>query len=434
MDSFLRRSLFLAALPALAALGCSGSDFTGTAVSASVPRDKHPSVTAGDAAALVTGNTDFAFAMYHGMSGADTTHNFFYSPYSVSLALSMTFAGAGGKTATQMATALDFTLPESRLAPAFDQLDLGIQAKPAGATGANGQPFAISVADSLWGDQRVSFQKPFLTTLATDYGAGLRTVDFVDQPAQAEDAINAWVANETDDKIDPLLGPGVITSDTEFVIVNAVYFNAGWGTAFQKSATHPAPFTRPDGSTVQASLMHGAAATAYAKGSSWQAVELPYSGGTTSMVIVLPDPGAYAAVEHGLGGSFFTEVTSALSSNFNISLAMPSFKIHGPTVSLVEPLQALGMTDAFDPKLASFTPMIGAGGVYIGDVLHQAFVDVDESGTEAAAATAVIGVGLAANTNPGVDVIANRAFFFFIRDQATNSVLFVGREADPTAE
>src|SRR6202044_1645869 len=133
----------------------------------------------------------------------------------------------------------------------------------------------------------VSFQKPFLTTLATDYGAGLRTVDFVDQPTQAEAAINAWVADETDDKIDPLLAPGVITPDTEFVIVNAVYFNAAWGTAFQKSATHAAPFTRADGTTVQAPLMHGAAATAYAKGSNWQAVELPYSGGTTSMVIVL---------------------------------------------------------------------------------------------------------------------------------------------------
>ena len=434
MDSFLRRSLFLAALPALAALGCNGSDATGTVVSVDVPRDKHPVVPAADAAALVTGNTDFAFAMYHGLSGADTTHNFFYSPYSVSLALSMTFAGAGGSTATQMAHALDFTLPEGRLAPAFDQLDLAIQQKPTGAVGADGQPFAITVADALWGDQRVSFQKPFLTTLATDYGAGLRTVDFVDQPAQAEDAINAWVANETDDKIDPLLAPGVITSDTEFVIVNAVYFNAAWAAAFQKSATHTGAFTRPDGSTVQTPLMSSTGVTsAYAKGANWQAVELPYSGDTTSMVIVLPDAGAYAAVEHGLTGPFFTEVTSALAANDDISLTMPSFKIHGPTVSLVHPLEALGMTDAFDPKLASFTPMIAAGGVHIGDVLHQAFVDVDESGTEAAAATAVIGVGLAIGANP-VNVVANRAFFFFIRDRATNSVLFVGREADPTAQ
>jgi serpin B len=434
MHTFLRRSLFVAALPALASLGCSGSsDFTGTSVSASVPRDRHPSVAPGDAAALVTGNTDFAFAMYHGLRSAGTAENLFYSPYSVSLALAMTFAGAAGDTATQMGTALSFTLPEARLAPAFDQLDLAIEAKPAAATGADGQPFAINVADSLWGDEHVSFQKPFLTTLATDYGAGLRAVDFAGQPAQAEAAINAWVADETDQKIDPLLAPGAITQDTELVLVNAVYFNASWGTAFEKSATHTGAFTRPDGSTVQAPLMTGGAATAYAQGSGWQAVELPYSGDTTSMVLVLPDPGAFAAVEQGLSGSFFTEVTSALSSNDDISLTMPSFKIHGATVSLVPELRALGMTDAFDPKLANFSSMIASGGVHISDVLHQAFVDVDESGTEAAAATAVIGVGLAIGTSP-LKVVADRAFFFFIRDRATNTVLFVGREGDPTAQ
>jgi serpin B len=147
---------------------------------------------------------------------------------------------------------------------------------------------------------------------------------------------------------------------------------------------------------------------------------------------VLPDEGAFAAVEQGLSGTFFTGVTAALSGQ-GVGVTLPRFKIHGPTVSLVPQLKALGMTDAFSPDVADLTAMIPAGGVFISDVLHQAFVDVDESGTEAAAATAVIGVGLAIAL-PTVSVDVNRAFFFFIRDRATNTVLFVGREGDPTVE
>ena len=346
MRSTLRRSLacsiWFATLPALAALGCSGSGsspYTGTEVPSTYARDVSPKVSSGDETSLVAGNTDFAFSLYHGLSaapGGGTTGNLFYSPYSVSLALAMTYAGAHGETATQMATALDFTLASSALHPAFDKLDLSIEAAPKNATGADGAPFALNLADALWGDKSVKFQQSFVDTLALDYGASLRTVDFVDQSTQAEAAINAWVAGETNDKIDPLLGPGVITPATEFVIVNAVYFNAGWGTAFDPSQTQTGTFTRADGTTVKTPLMaSGQTATAYAKGSNYQAIELPYSGGTTSMVIVLPDAGAYAAVESGLSGKLFDDVTSALSSNYLISLTMPSFTFHGASVSLV---------------------------------------------------------------------------------------------------
>ena len=428
------RSLLLAA-PAVLSLGCTSAppQSTGTPVATDVPRDTSPQVAAGAEAALVTGNTDFAFDLYPGLSSKSTTANLFYSPYSVSLALAMTYAGAAGTTATQMATALHFTLPASSLGPAFDQLDLAVQAKPAGATGADGQPFAINVADALWGDQSVAFQQSFVDTLAADYGASLRTVDFVDQSVQAEAAINNWVAGETDGKIDPLLGPGVITPATRFVIVNAVYFNASWASPFNANLTKPGTFTRADGLTVQTPMMSSpGVATAYAKGANWQAVELPYFGDTTSMVVVLPDAGAYAAVEQGLSGAFFASVTAALGPVDLLALQMPSFKIHGPTVSLVAPLEALGMTDAFSPT-ADFTAMIPAGGVRISDVLHQAFVDVDESGTEAAAATAVVGVADGA-VGGGVAVTLDHPFFFFIRDRATGTVLFVGREGDPTAQ
>jgi serpin B len=425
-------SLVLTVVPALA-IGCSASaPDMGTPVTTNVQRDLHPVVASGDEAALVAGNTAFALDLYHGIAATTSRDNLFYSPYSVSLALAMTYAGASGTTATELASALHFTLPPANLNPAFDKLDLAIQAKPAGATGADGAPFAIRIADSLWGDKRVTFQQGFVDTLARDYGATLRQVDFVEQPTASEAAINQWVAQETNDKINPLLGSGAITPDTRFVIVNAVYFNASWNTQFVPNGTQTKAFTRADGSTVNVPMMFSdKAATSYAKGANWQAVELPYSGGTTSMVLVLPDAGALQAVEQGLSGDFFTSVTGALGYS-SVELTMPRFKIHGGSVSLTRELETLGMKTAFT-KAANFTAMIPAGGIFIGDVVHQAFVDVDESGTEAAAATAVIGVG-AAIEEPSVTVTADHPFFFFIRDVATNTILFVGREGDPSAQ
>jgi serpin B len=331
-----------------------------------------------------------------------------------------------------MAHALDFTLPENELNPAFDKLDLAIEATPAGATGADGGAFAIKLADSLWGDESVTFGQTFVNTLAADYGASLRTVDFVHQPSQAEAEINSWVASETNNKIEQLLGPGDVNSGTALVIVNAVYFNAAWQTQFVPSATQTGTFTRSDGTTVHAPMMSSSeVATSYFRGSNYQAVDLPYSGNTTSMVVVLPDEGQYAAVEKELTASLYADVIQGLSPAEG-TLTMPRFQIHGASVNLVPALKSLGMTDAFNADKADFTKMIPAGGAYVTFVIHQAFVDVDESGTEAAAATAV-GIGtLAASTNT-FSVALDRPFFFFIRDLASNTVLFVGRESDPTA-
>jgi serpin B len=430
-------SLLAAIVPALASMGCSGSaSRTGAPVTSTVQRDLAPDVPASDEASLVKSNTGFAFGLYHELStldGGTTTSNLFYSPYSVSLALAMAYAGAAGETATQMAHALEFTLPEERLNPAFDKLDLAIEAKPSKASGVNGAPFALTLADSLWGDEHVTFGQPVVDTLSADYGAPLRTVDFLDQPSQAEAAINEWVATETFGKISPLIPPGGIISSTELVIVNAVYFNAAWASQFQKSGTQTATFTRADGSTVQTPMMGSSSvATSYFKGSNYQAVDLPYSGATTSMVVVLPDKGAYAAVEKVLSESFYASVTSSLAGS-PVVLTMPRFTIHGPSVKLNSELEALGMTDAFGGK-ADFNPIVPGGGIYINWVIHQAFVDVDENGTQAAAATAVSFVDGAASLTPTPEVDLTGTFFFFIRDIATNTVLFVGRENDPTAQ
>jgi serpin B len=237
------------------------------------------------------------------------------------------------------------------------------------------------------------------------------------------------VSDQTDALIPTLLPVGTITQDTRFVLVNAIYFNAGWATPFDPQQTRGGAFTHLDGSTVQAQMMsQGVLETGYASGAGWAAVELPYAGNQTSMVVVLPDAGNFASVESALDGAQIDSIFSSLKTTA-VELTMPKFTIQGATISLKNELSKLGMTDAFDPAHADFSAL-SADPIYIYDVLHQAYVSVDENGTKAAAATGVIGVGTAAPQNP-VTFDANRPFLFAIRDIPTNSVLFVGRVLDP---
>jgi serpin B len=359
-----------------------------------------------------------------GNSRGNETDNLFYSPYSVSIALAMTYAGAGSSTATQTAAALDFQLPPNTLHPAFDALDLQLASRAQGQAGDNGVPFKLNVVDSLWADKTFTIEKPFLDTLAQNYGTGLRTVDFENAAETARGTINRWVSDQTEKLIPQLLPDGSIDSGTRFVIVNAIYFNAGWQSPFTPSSTQPGPFTHLGGSTAQVPMMNQSLETEYASGSNWQAAELRYAGGQTSMVIVLPQQGQLPAVEQGLDANFMSSVFSSLQLT-EVTLSMPKFSIQGATISLVKQLEKLGMTDAFDQAKADFSAMTQEP-VFIKDVLHQAYVSVDENGTQAAAATAVIGEATSALSNSATMTV-DRPFFFVIRDIPTNSVLFVGR-------
>lgn len=438
MNAPLRHSLpaFLFSMASLATVACGGSSGGGQGqpqsfgvVQSSLSRDTSPQVASGDLQKLADGNTTFALDMYHAISAGNESDNVFYSPYSVSIALAMTYAGASGSTATQMAGALDFELPPASLHPAFDALDLHLASLAHGQAGDGPEPFKLNVVDSLWGDKTLSFQKPFLDTLARYYGAGLRTVDFENAPDASRQTINGWVSDQTEALIPTLLGAGTITPDTRFVLVNAIYFNAGWESPFDAQQTKPGAFTHLDGSTAQASMMsQGALETGYASGSGWAAVELPYAGNQTSMVLLLPDAGKFASVESGLDGKQLESIFTSLKTT-PVDVTMPKFTIQGATISLKNELAKLGMTDAFDPTQADFSALT-AERIHISDVLHQAYVSVDEIGTKAAAATGVIGVGTSAPDNP-VSFVANRPFLFAIRDVATNSVLFVGRVLDP---
>lgn len=426
-------------MASLATLACGGGSSSGGqgqaqnqnygVVQSSLSRDTSPQVASGDLQKLAQGNTSFALDMYHAISAGNESDNVFFSPYSVSIALAMTYAGAAGSTATQMAGALDFQLPAAQLHPAFDDLDLQLASRAHGQSGDGAQPFKLNVVDSLWGDKTFTFQKPFLDTLARYYGSGLRTVDFENAPDASRQTINGWVSDQTDALIPTLLPAGTITPDTRFVLVNAIYFNAGWESPFEAQQTHAGTFTHLDGSTAQPQMMsQGDFDTLYAKGDGWTAVDLPYAGGQTSMVVILPDTGKFASVESALDGTQIDSVFASLKPAL-VQLTLPKFTIQGSTISLKDELSKLGMTDAFDPNRANFSAL-AAEPIYIDDVLHQAFVSVDENGTKAAAATGVIGVGSAAPGNQ-VTFDANRPFLFAIRDIPTNSVLFVGRVLDP---
>jgi serpin B len=402
----------------VACLFACGHDYTDIASSAS--RDTSPSTA--DVPQLAEDEASFAFDLYRAQVGADATSNVFYSPYSISVALAMTYAGAAGSTATEIASAMHFTLPPERLHAAFDAVDLALASR---------SDVRLDVASSVWGERTLSFQQPFLDTLAIDYGSEVRGVDFLGQPAQATSAIDGWVADRTNGKIQNLFAPGALDSSTRVVLVNAIYFDANWLTQFDASKTTPAPFTKLDGGAVTAQQMNLENLTLpLAIAPTYTAVEIPYAGGQTSMLVVMPNGGQFASVEASLGPEFLSGVEAALAPETSVTLGLPKFELHGPSFSLRPALATLGMVDAFDPDKADLSAMVAGEHLYVNDVVHQAYVRVDESGTEAAAAT---GVGVEENAIvEGTSVIVNRPFFFFIRDVPTSTLLFVGRVMDPT--
>jgi|HubBroStandDraft_6_1064221.scaffolds.fasta_scaffold89573_2 serpin B len=426
-----RRQLLVPCLLAAASASCGGSSSQPSSgfgvVQSSLSRNTSPQVSSTDLSTLATDNTKFAFDFYQALTAGDETSNEFYSPYSVSIALAMTYAGAQGETATQMASALDFELPLATLSPAFDALDLALASRAQGQSGADGQPFTLNVVNSIWGDKTLAFQPPFLDTLAVNYGAAVRVVDFLHAPDTARVNINDWVAGETDNLIENLLPSGSISNATVFVLVDAIDFSAGWATPFQVSSTQPGTFHRLDGSTTQPPMMSEYLETTYASGSNWQAVDLPYAGNSTSMLLIVPQAGQFAAVESSLTGDFIGTVVQTLAPA-GVTLTMPKFTIQGATVSLKAELTSLGMVDAFTTA-ADFSGITSAP-VFLSDVLQQAYIEVDESGTKAAAATAVIGETLSALSNTAT-VTVDRPFFAIIRDDPTGTVLFVARVVDP---
>lgn len=384
---------------------------------------------------LVSGLTAFALDLYETLRKGDDG-NLFYSPFSISQALAMTYAGAKGETATQMADTLHFTLDQAALPAAFKTLNGDLTTRgTAGADTDHGYPpRSLQIANGLWGEQTFPFSTTFSDQLAESYGAGLQAADFVNDPDGVRNEINQWVADHTGDKIQDIVPEGAITQDSRLVLANAVYFYGGWLLTFDEDRTADGDFTLADGSTTTVPFMHQQDHFSYAAGDGFQVIELPYAGSQFAFDVILPDAGNFAAVEERLTLDTLSAALGSLG-NRELILSMPKFEFDY-SASLADTLKALGMTDAFDPVLADFSGMLDASApepLVISDVLHKAFIAVDENGTEAAAATAVMMAGAAMPVDPPLEVSIDRPFIFLIRDTQTGSILFMGRVMDPGA-
>jgi serpin B len=415
------------ALPLLAACGSGGSDPEFTVARSQKLRVAAPAVSEADRAALSTGNATFALALHGQVRGEPG--NLVHSPYSVTSALAMTWAGARGETESEMARALSFTLPQARLHPAMNAVDLALATRGEGKKGADGKPFRLHVVNAVWAQRDFTFLPAYLDTLAESYDAGVNLLDFVGASEAARVTINDWVAGKTEQRIKDLLRPGIIGPSTRLVLTNAVYFNAAWKVPFEASATADRDFQRAQGGPVKTPFMNDdARRLRAASGPGWKAVALPYDDDRLSMLLLLPDAGTFDAYERALTPATLDGVVGALGEK-TVRIALPKWKFEA-ALDLKQALVALGMERAFSAA-ADFSGMNGTGGLAIQDVVHKAFIAVAEKGTEAAAATAVVVREVSAPLVE-LELVADRPFLFFVRDEPTGTVLFAGRVVDPS--
>ena len=395
-----------------------------------------PSVGPADLGELVRGNNDFAFDLYHALSGREG--NLFYSPFSISQALAMTSAGARGETLRQMEATLHHRLPQSSLHPAFNALDrtLASRGQAPGGTANDkdeaGQYFRLNIANAIWGQDGYHFLPDFLDVLAENYEAGMMAVDFVAAPDDSRIRINDWVAEETEGKIKDLLPPGTIDESTRLVLTNAIYFNASWLWQFNPRDTEARPFHLDWGGTVSVPMMTETTEDfyGYARGNGYQAVDLPYSWGELSMTVLLPDQGRLEEFEDSLDSAMLDRIIDEIEIDY-VTLTMPLFDFESE-FDLRDTLAGMGMPDAFGAE-ADFSGMTGSRDLWIAAVVHKAFVSVDEKGTEAAAATGVV-VPTSGPVKEPIVVTVDRPFIFLIRDTGTGTILFLGRVSNPGPE
>jgi serpin B len=394
-----------------------------------------PSAPQSDVEAAARSLQLFGADMYGVLAGQSGDANLVFSPASIVTALAMTYAGAAGTTADQMAGTLHFTLTGDALHQAFNSLDTALESRSWEGKNADGDPEGVllKTANSLWAQKDLAFQKLFLDTLAADYGAGVRLVDYKTAAEDARKAINQWVSDQTNDKIPELIPAGMLDEVTRLVLVNAVYLDATWASQFDPDDTSDGQFTTLAGQEVTTSMMFQESSFPYAKGDGWQAVDLPYLHDELSLLVIVPDSGRFTEIESTLGSGLIDNAVAGLSEGTEVDLTMPKFEFR-TQAGLNDVLKTLGMTDAFDPDTADFSAMTTQEPLYISDVVHEAYIAVDEEGTEAAAATAVV-MDLAMAPMP-IDVVQltiDRPFIFALRDQETGAILFLGRVTDPTA-
>lgn len=372
-----------------------------------------------DMNALVKGNTAFALDLYGKLKAEKG--NLFFSPYSISTALAMTYAGARGNTEKEMASALRFTLTQERLHPAYASLEKALN------TVREKGEIQLNIANALWPHKDYNFLPEFLKLTEKNYGVLIHSLDYADSEA-ARKEINKWVEKETEDKISDLIQPGILSSLTRLVLVNAIYFKGNWMRQFDKNLTEDAPFWISAEKSVKTPMMTQKQRFMYGETDDLQILSLPYVV-DLSMTLILPKKrDGLSETENALTTETLEQWTENLGMR-EVIVFIPKFRLSSG-FSLNEMLKSMGMTDAFGEK-ADFSGMDDGKLLFISDVIHKAYVDVGEEGTEAAAATAVVMRTRSAFRPEPPTFRADHPFIFLIRDNNTGSILFLGRIEKP---
>ena len=412
----------------LAGLFCVFAGCTGTQDENQVQNVQNASGTESSVESVVDANNMFAFDIYKKLASENSEDdNLFLSPFSISSAFALTYEGAKGETADQIGSVFYFPENIDTLRNGYLDVNTGINA---------GDPeYDLEVANALWAEETYQFLEDYINTAETYYSAETTNLDFINQPEESRVTINDWVAEKTNNKIEDLIPEGMIDSLTRLVITNAIYFKGTWVLQFDENMTAEADFTTPSGEIVTVDMMKRTdddAIYGYAETDDLQVLEMPYeneTGKKLSMIVLLSKENDLQEAEDALNEGEFEEIVGSIESQ-QVKVYFPKFKLETEYL-LSDTLIDMGMPAAFT-SAADFSGMDGTTGLYISDVVHKAFIEVNEEGTEAAAATAVV---FAKGMSPEEETIpvfrADHPFIFMIQDDETGNILFIGRISNP---
>ena len=390
-----------------------------------LPPDSFPNP---DLTSLVDGNNKFAFSMYRAINKVSNSKNLVFSPYSISLALAMTYGGARGETAKEMEQALQIELPEDRFHKSWNNLDQWLATLEEDSN-QNDEGFDLQISNAVWVQQGYPFLESYLNLLAEYYGAGLQTTDFVQFPEESQIGHKQSCCRSDSSKDKKSNSTGAIHPLTRMALVNAIYLSAPWRQPFDEKLTKEKPFYLIDGSEIAAPFMEQTQEIPYYVDDSVKMVSLPYSDGQLSMVIMMPASGSFQQFLNQLDFQEIIEMVENQSSG-KVEINIPRFRLEND-FNLNEMLKNLGMNRAFIPDQADFSGMEPGREIYIDQVFHKAFIDVNEAGTEAAAATAVLMAGKGFNPDEPQKITFDHPFLFFIQEKESGAILFIGQVTNP---
>jgi serpin B len=402
------KEIITALVGAMLLVGCNSTSSKQDEVSSKLQRDLEPKVSEEELSQLVTDNNKFAFSLYQNLN--DAQNNTFFSPVSISHALMMTYAGAEGETKEEMKTALGLTLDDTRIHESFNKLDLGLNT--------NDQTHIFNIANAIWPSRDFEFEQNYLDAIMVNYGASLKTLDYTNSPEESRKTINSWVEEKTEDKIKDLIPEGAITTMTKMVLSNATYFKASWEHPFNTDNTQRGIFNTEQ----EIDFMNQTEVFPYFEDENVQAIKLDYQGSKSAMIILLPKVDTFTPSTFNIQESF---------ERYRVSLKMPKFKFTSDSISLTDTMKTLGMKLAFDSDRADFSNLSQKGSIYISNIMHKAFIEVDEHGTEAAAATAVLLSTTGIEIVPNAQMSIDKPFVYMIVDNETGQILFLGHMLKP---